>query len=59
MPGLYVLDLIYALYLKYQILPHTGEKFKIIIFFFYKQNSLMFNSFFLNLMFSSSDFAFK
>lgn len=38
MPGLYVLDLIYALYLKYQILPHTGEKFKN-FFFLYKQNS--------------------
>lgn len=34
MPGLYVLDLIYALYLKYQILSHTGEKFKIIFVFF-------------------------
>lgn len=38
MPGLYVLDLIYALYLKYQILPHTGEKLKISCFF-YIQNS--------------------
>lgn len=35
MPGLYVLDLIYALYLKYQILPPTGEKFKIIFVFFF------------------------